>query len=152
MRRRILITILLVTTFAVLAFLVPAAIAVRSGIRRSDLLALQREASIAAIRVEQQPDRSLDDVLKPGHGFGVYAVDGARSEGSGPLVGDQPVSSAFGGLPDEAYVGDELVAAAPLHREGEVVSTTETDAGFRVRARLADASSGRLSEFVTNGA
>ena len=45
MRRRILVTILLVTTFADIAFLVPAAIAVRSGIQRSDLLALQREAA-----------------------------------------------------------------------------------------------------------
>jgi signal transduction histidine kinase len=120
-RRRILVTILLVTTFSVLAFLVPAAIAVRSGIRRSDLLALQREASIVATRVEQSPDLPLDDVLKRGHAFGVYGVDGTRSDGSGPPVADEPVTSAFNGLPDEAYVGGELVAAAPLHRDGEVV-------------------------------
>jgi GTP-binding protein HflX len=45
--------------------------------------------------------------------------------------------------------GDVLAA---VHREGEVVSTSETDNGYRVRARLADASAGRLSEFlVTNG-
>jgi GTP-binding protein HflX len=45
--------------------------------------------------------------------------------------------------------GDVLAA---VHREGEVVSTSETDDGYRVRARLADASAGRLSEFrVTNG-
>ena len=37
---------------------------------------------------------------------------------------------------------------ASVHREGEVVSTTETDEGLRVRARLSDASAGRLSEFV----
>jgi GTP-binding protein HflX len=37
---------------------------------------------------------------------------------------------------------------ASVHREGEVVSTSETDAGFVVRARLADASKGRLAEFV----
>jgi GTP-binding protein HflX len=41
--------------------------------------------------------------------------------------------------------GDVLAA---VHREGEVVSTSETDDGYRVRARLADASAGRLSEFV----
>lgn len=40
--------------------------------------------------------------------------------------------------------GDVL---ASVHREGEVVSTTETDAGYRVRARLSDASAGRLGEF-----
>lgn len=41
--------------------------------------------------------------------------------------------------------GDVL---ASVHREGEVVSTTEDPDGFRVRARLSDASAGRLSEFV----
>lgn len=37
---------------------------------------------------------------------------------------------------------------ATVHREGEVVSTANEDKGMRVRARLADASAGRLSEFV----
>ena len=41
--------------------------------------------------------------------------------------------------------GDVLAA---VHREGEVVSITETDAGFRVRARLSEASAGRLSQFT----
>ncbi|MDW3213615.1 MAG: GTPase HflX [Ilumatobacteraceae bacterium] len=41
--------------------------------------------------------------------------------------------------------GDVL---ASVHREGEVVSTTEDADGFRVRARLSDASAGRLSDFV----
>ncbi|MFM7308015.1 MAG: GTPase HflX [Actinomycetota bacterium] len=41
--------------------------------------------------------------------------------------------------------GDVLAA---IHREGEVVSTTHEDGGIRVRARLADASRGRLTEFV----
>jgi GTP-binding protein HflX len=41
--------------------------------------------------------------------------------------------------------GDVL---ASVHREGEVVSTTESPEGFRVRARLSDASAGRLHDFV----
>ena len=41
--------------------------------------------------------------------------------------------------------GDVL---ASIHREGEVVSTFHDTQGVRVRARLADASAGRLSEFV----
>ncbi len=41
--------------------------------------------------------------------------------------------------------GDVL---ASIHREGEVVSTTDEGAHLRVRARLSDASAGRLSEFV----
>ncbi|MFN8022936.1 MAG: GTPase HflX [Acidimicrobiales bacterium] len=41
--------------------------------------------------------------------------------------------------------GDVLAA---VHREGEVVSSSHEDGGVRVRARLADASAGRLAEFV----
>lgn len=37
---------------------------------------------------------------------------------------------------------------ASLHREGEVVSTTHEEQGIRVRARLSEASRGRLTEFV----
>jgi GTP-binding protein HflX len=45
--------------------------------------------------------------------------------------------------------GDALAA---VHREGEVVSTVDVDGGVRVRARLADASLGRLAEFVVTAA
>ena len=37
---------------------------------------------------------------------------------------------------------------ATVHREGEVVSTANEESGMRVRARLADASAGRLNEFM----
>ena len=77
MRRRILITILLVTAFAVLAFFVPAAIAVRSRIQRSDLLELQREAASSATRVEQSTrSAARRRAASGGHDFGVYDVDG----------------------------------------------------------------------------
>lgn len=45
--------------------------------------------------------------------------------------------------------GDVL---ASIHREGEVVSTFHDTEGIRVRARLADASVGRLAEFVVRSA
>jgi GTP-binding protein HflX len=40
--------------------------------------------------------------------------------------------------------GDVLAA---VHREGEVVSTSNEADGIRVRARLADSSAGRLAKF-----
>ena len=43
--------------------------------------------------------------------------------------------------------GDVL---ASIHREGEVVSTTDEPGHLRVRARLSDASAGRLAEFVVD--
>jgi GTPase len=39
-------------------------------------------------------------------------------------------------------------ALASVHREGEVVSTAHEDGGVRIRARLDEASAGRLAEFV----
>jgi GTP-binding protein HflX len=45
--------------------------------------------------------------------------------------------------------GDVL---ASVHREGEVVSSSHEDGGVRLRARLADASAGRLAEFVVTPA
>jgi GTP-binding protein HflX len=44
------------------------------------------------------------------------------------------------------YDRGDLLAA--VHREGEVLSTEHDDDGVRVRARLADASAGRLAQFV----
>jgi GTP-binding protein HflX len=44
------------------------------------------------------------------------------------------------------YERGDVVAS--VHREGEVVSTSNEEFGMRIRARLADASAGRLAEFV----
>ncbi len=48
------------------------------------------------------------------------------------------------------YERGDVVAA--IHREGEVVSTANDEAGLRIRARLAGASAGRLSEFIVDSA
>jgi signal transduction histidine kinase len=124
-RRRILATIMLVTAFAVLAFFVPATLSIRSRIQRSDLLELQREASIVATDVAQSgnvpSESTLDQSLRPGHELAVYRVgDGTKVVGEGPAVADDLVRSAFSGLPIEGYVGGDLVAAAPM-RDGNVV-------------------------------
>jgi GTP-binding protein HflX len=44
------------------------------------------------------------------------------------------------------YDRGDLLAA--LHREGEVLTTRHDEGGVRVRARLADASAGRLAQFA----
>jgi GTP-binding protein HflX len=45
--------------------------------------------------------------------------------------------------------GDVL---AEVHREGEVLSESHEDEGLRIRARLANASTGRLAEFLVEPA
>lgn len=46
------------------------------------------------------------------------------------------------------YERGDIVAS--VHREGEVVSTSNEESGMRIRARLAGASAGRLAEFVVS--
>jgi GTPase len=48
------------------------------------------------------------------------------------------------------YARGDLLAA--VHREGEVLSTSHEDTGVRVRARLAEASIGRLAAFIVDAA
>ena len=47
------------------------------------------------------------------------------------------------------YERGDIVAA--IHREGEVVTMEEAEGGLRIRARLSEASAGRLREFVVEG-
>jgi signal transduction histidine kinase len=117
-RRRILVTIVLVTTFAVLAFFVPAMLAIRSGIQRQDLLSLQRDASVVAGRIERDTPIVFQDLLsavRPGHDLAIYEGNGQLRFGSGPELADHVVASVLSsGAPDEGYVDGDLVAAFPV--------------------------------------
>ena len=80
---------------------------------------------------------------------GSVAISSATGEGLDDLlrtIGDRVRSlTAVVELLVPYERGDVM---ASLHREGEVVSTAHEDGGIRVRARLSDASRGRLTEFV----
>ncbi|MGA1260204.1 MAG: GTPase HflX, partial [Ilumatobacteraceae bacterium] len=80
---------------------------------------------------------------------GSVAISAATGEGVDELlrtIGDRVRSlTAVVELLVPYERGDVM---ASLHREGEVVSTSHEEGGIRVRARLADAARGRLTEFV----
>lgn len=80
---------------------------------------------------------------------GSVAVSAATGEGIDDFLGTLADRLRAIAVPVELLIpyerGDVLAA---VHREGEVVSSSHEDGGVRVRARLADASAGRLSEFV----
>jgi GTP-binding protein HflX len=82
---------------------------------------------------------------------GSVAVSAVTGEGIEDFLGTLAERLRAISAPVELLIpydrGDVL---ASVHREGEVVSMVNEDAGVRVRARLADASAGRLSDFVVS--
>lgn len=117
MTRRILAAVLVVTALAVAAFFVPAALAIRSGQEREELLELQREAAIVAGRVSPAGpiDTSvLEPIVQPDHRLGLYDRDGTLLGGTGPEPPDPIVQIGLRGNFAEGYVGDDVVAVVPL--------------------------------------
>ncbi len=80
---------------------------------------------------------------------GSVAVSAVTGEGIDDFLGTLADRLRAIAAPVELLIpyerGDVLAA---VHREGEVVSSSHEEGGVRVRARLADASAGRLSEFI----
>ena len=140
MRRRILLTIVAAVTVAVLALLVPAAVAVRRGVERGDLLRLQRDASIVAIGIPPSGPIDLARLQREVGAdirIGIYAPDGRLIEGAGPSVPDPVVARGLDGQLAEGYVDGAPVAVVParLGPDGPdlVVRLEESEAAGRAR-------------------
>lgn len=117
MRRRLLATVLAVTTLAVVAFFVPAAMAIRSAQQRQELLELQREASVVATKVatSSRIDESILDPVDPEHRIGLYGPGGQRIAGEGPdIAADVITQQGLRGAIAEGRLGDSLIAAVPV--------------------------------------
>jgi GTP-binding protein HflX len=91
--------------------------------------------------------RLVDD--HPGS-VAVSAVTGEGIDGFLRTLGDRLRSISHVVELTVPYGRGDVLAA--IHREGEVVSTTDEPDHLRVRARLSEASAGRLAEFVVAGA
>ena len=130
-----------------------------------DCAAPDPEGQIAAVRevLEEIGALEVPELL-------VFNKADVAADVAADLVRDHPGSVAISAVTGEGIdvflrtLGDRLRAltavvellvpyergdvVAAIHREGEVVSTYNDDDGLRVRARLSDASAGRLAEFV----
>ena len=142
MRRRVLVTIIAVAVLAVVAFFVPAALAIRSRIQRGDLLELQREASIVASRIPATgpvDTTALTDTIRAGHEVAFYDGSGDVVDGQGPPAPDEFVASALRGQFAEGYEHGDLVAAVPLRpgRAGPSLVVRIEEPGARSQARIA---------------
>ncbi len=80
---------------------------------------------------------------------GAVAVSALRKEGFDVLLrrlGDR--MRAISRVTDLVVPYDRGDILASIHREGEVVMTSQCESGMQIRARLSEASAGRLREFV----
>ena len=120
MRRRILVTIVLVATLAVLAFFVPAPLAVRSRIQRGELLELQREASIVATPDRRRPERSISPSCRVDSVHDLALYDHDRACWSTATARRPPTRSSPRRSPasrrGHTSSGDLVAAAADPHR------------------------------------
>lgn len=123
MRRRVLSAVLAVTTLAVIAFFVPAALAIRSTQQRQDELQerqdeleLQREASVVATRVADEGlSPEILQPINPDHAIGLYGPRGNLLAGSGPRVATDEITLAglTGAVADGRAEG-AIIAAVPV--------------------------------------
>jgi signal transduction histidine kinase len=140
-RRRVLATILAVTVLAVVAFFIPAALAIRSRVQRGDLLELQREASIVASRIPASGRVDTSDLgatIEAGHEVAFYDGSGRLVDGQGPSAPDEFVATALRGQFAEGLEQGDLVAAVPLRPgpDGPSLVVRIEEPGQRSQARI----------------
>jgi len=92
------------------------------------------------------PEIAADLVERHQGSVAISARTGAGLEGLLTALGDR--LRAITAIVELLVPYDRGDVLAAIHREGDVVSTFHDTDGVRVRARLSDASAGRLSEFV----
>ncbi|WP_380168990.1 sensor histidine kinase [Jannaschia sp. R86511] len=124
MRRRLLVTMLLVAVLAVTGFGVPLAVATQAFYRDEALLVLFAEASRAAVAVPGtfQRDGDLPELPRAGDGveLGLYTRDGRLLTGAGPATADAPVLAVLTGAADQQD-RNQLVVVVPVSQEETVV-------------------------------
>ena len=125
LRQRVLISILTVTTLAVVLFALPLAVAVDRLYRSEAIATLQEKAARAAVVVPDNlptaPGQAIADMPSL-PGVGVYDVAGRRLAGVGPDV--SALAAGRGVSPARVGVeGGDLAAIAPIASDQEVAGT-----------------------------
>jgi len=134
--RRILTTILAVTTLAVALFGVPLALGVRRLYYNEAVVRLEREAAEAGIAVPASFAQSTDPVELPDPGgaisLALYGADGAKVLGQGPDRADEAVAGALQGDVRGTRQAGALVVAVPLTSEERVFAAIRATVPRRV--------------------
>ncbi|HTC80703.1 MAG TPA: HAMP domain-containing protein, partial [Acidimicrobiia bacterium] len=136
MTRRILTTIVAVTTLAVAIFGVPLALGVRRLYYNEAVVRLEREAAEAGIAVPASFTETGDPVELPepggAIGLALYRQDGAKVVGRGPARADEAVTAALQGDVREGRAPGALVVAVPLSSEERVFAAIRASVPRRV--------------------
>ncbi|HEV7864665.1 MAG TPA: HAMP domain-containing protein, partial [Acidimicrobiia bacterium] len=141
MTRRILVTILAVTTLGIALFGVPLALGVRRLYEQEAVVRLEREAAEAGIAVPTSLAAANDPVElpEPGGGIklGLYGDNGAKVAGRGPDQADEEVSAALRGDVRSGRESGALVVAVPLTSDEKVFAAIRATVPQRtVNARV----------------
>jgi GTP-binding protein HflX len=112
----------------------------------SEIGAAQVPELLVFNKCDAEPDVAKNLVDRHEGSVAVSALSGEGIEGFLHALGDR--LRALSKVVELLIPYDRGDLLASVHREGEVLTTHHDDVGVRVRARLADASAGRLAEFV----
>lgn len=142
MRRRLELAIVGVAAVAVVLFAVPLALVLRSSYRDAELARLQRDTIAATRAIDLSASRGDAIELPPSRDrLAVYAPDGRRAAGSGPLVADRLLRRAqTSGSAQQGVRSRLLLVAIPLLKNERiigVVRATRSDEAVESRARRA---------------
>lgn len=129
MRKRLLVSMLLIAAIAVVGFGAPLALSVEALYRDEALLTLSEEAAraVAAVpgsfkREQDLPElpAAVDDVT-----VGLYSADGRKLRGAGPARADAPVKATLRGGTAQRN-RDDLVVAFPISDREATVGAIRT--------------------------
>jgi signal transduction histidine kinase len=124
MTRRVFVALVGVTALAVGLFAVPLGVVVARINRDQAVLVLQRQATMTAVLIPD--DRRFNEPITigappAGGELGYYEPSGALVAGSGPPTADSVTTSALGGAPSDADVGDMTVTSVPVSDDQRVI-------------------------------
>lgn len=130
MRRRILVTTLMITAAAVLMFAIPLAFVVGRLLDEQAALRLERQAVLAARNIptdfatgDDPTELPIDDVIR----YAVYAGDGRRIAGTGPAAIDALSRQALDNRVVDGEIGETLVVAIPVVDDERVIGVVRAE-------------------------
>ena len=132
MKRRILLTTLLVATIAVVAFGVPLGTVVRHQYRNEAILQLERRTIEAALTIDNGSMEGSDLAELPfvaGTKLALYRPDGTRITGDGPTTGGELVAAAASNRVADLIGDDGIIVTVPIVSNEQVVGVLRGERG-----------------------